>query len=369
MDFSELSNKYGNFVAPNFQIIVGGTDIVRELFLSVPSCEIDLQHNAASRFSFKIINAFNWEKRTFIAGERDKSLDILTKFGFGEPIEIRFGYGEVAKLVTIIKGIITEVGTSFSEGNTPELEVSGYDPLYLISNTRTRFAAEDALDSDPVSQLISPTGLSSEIENTTSVKQRLEQGEQESDLAFLKKLAERNGYIFYTNINTLYFGKRRNNETAVASLFYGRGLLSFTPKANLAKQVEIVEVRGSSVTGEVFVGTASRDEQSGRDANRKSGAELVAEGLNNQSILRVQAAVRNEAEAISRAQAILELSSNDFFKAEASSIGLPEIRPDVNVEFSGLTATFDKTYWVSGAKHSIDGSSYNTSFELQENTL
>ena len=106
MDFSELSDKYGKFVAPNFQIMVGGVDIVRELFLSVPSCEIDLQHSAASRFSFKIINAFNWEKRTFVAGERDRPLDILAQFGFGEPVEIRFDYGEVGKLITMMKGII-----------------------------------------------------------------------------------------------------------------------------------------------------------------------------------------------------------------------------------------------------------------------
>jgi len=205
MDFNRLSQKYQNFIAPNFQIKVGGVDIVRELFLSVPSCEVDLQHNAMSRFSFKITNAFNWEKRTFVAGNRHKQLDVLSQFGFGEPVEIRFGYGEVGKLVTVMKGIITEVGTSFEEGNTPELEISGYDPLYILSNLHSKLIDENTLDSDQVSRLLSNTSLSSNIQSTDTVKQRIEQGEQETDLAFMKKLAERNGFIFLHEFESTVF--------------------------------------------------------------------------------------------------------------------------------------------------------------------
>jgi len=176
--------------------------------------------------------------------------------------------------------------------------------------------------------------------------------------------------FFYTNLNQLYFGPRNNSGGATIDLPYGKGLLGFTPNTNLAGQVETVEVTGTSaVTGETFIGSATRDEQSGRDGGRKSGAELVASALKNKSSLRVQAAVRDEAEAIARARAILENFSHDFFKADASSVGLPEIRPDMNIKISGMSKTFDKTYWVSSATHSIDGTAYNTSFGLQESTI
>ena len=369
MRLADFADQYGNFTVPSFQVLVGGVDLVRQLLLSVPSAEVDLKEKTSGRFSFKVINAFDWEKKTFVGGDNQQRVDLLSLFAFGSPVEIRFGYGEVAKLKTLITGIITEVGTAFNEGEVPELVVSGYDALYSLTTGKNTQYWEQARDSDAVKELIAVTGLSALVSNTDTVKPRIEQS-QESDMAFIQKLAERNGATFYARDGKFHFGPRNNASDAVVELPWGAGLLSFSPEANLAQQVETVEVHGwSAERGEAVIGQASRNQQTGRDAGRKSGAERIAEALNNQPVMRVRAPVHTQAEAQSRARAILEERSQEFMKAEGESIGLPEIVPDVNVAFTDLGPAFSKTYYVSSAVHSIDGTAYNTRFSMQETTL
>lgn len=369
MRLADFAEQYGNFTVPNFQVQVGGQDLVRELFLSVPSAEVDLKEKTSGRFSFKVINAFDWELRSFVGGEGEQQIDLLNLFAFGTPVTIRMGYGEVGKLKTIFEGIITEVGTGFNEGQVPELSVSGYDGLYPLTTGRNTRSWEQAHDSDAVSELVGVTGLSPDVQQTDTVKPRIDQS-QESDIAFLQKLAERNGATFYVRNRQFYFGPRNNSDQAVVELPWGAGLLSFSPSANLAQQVETVEVHGwSAERGEAIVGRASRDEQSGRDSGRRSGAEYVAEALNNQPVMRVRAAVHDQAEADSRARAILEERSQDFMTADGESIGLPEIVPDINIAFSDLGPAFSKVYYVNATVHQIDGNAYNTRFSMQETTL
>ena len=369
MDLEALETKHGDYYVPAFKVAVDGKDLVRELFLTVTSAEVDLKERTAGRFTFTVANAFDWESRAFIASGQAKQIDLIERFAFGSPIEIFFGYGEPSKLSSMLSGIVTEISTSFREGAVPELTVSGYDDLYpLITGKNTRYW-EDARDSDAVEELVVVSGLTPDVQRTEPEKPRIDQSQQ-ADIAFLETLAERNSATFYARDGRFYFGPRNNDKTEVLELPWGKGLLSFSPEANLACQVKTVEVNAwSAERGEPIVGTATSGDESGRDGGRKSGGERVAEALHSQPTMRVRAAVHTQAEAEERARAILEERSQEFLKGTGDCIGLPELVPDINIGLKGLGETFSKTYYVSAVKHTVNSSGYRTSFTVQETTI
>ncbi len=369
MDLIALEKKHKKFYVPAFKVLVNGEDLVRDIFLTVTHVEVDLKQKSTARFSFTVANAFDWETRAFLAGETEQQTDLLEMFAFGTPVQIYFGYGDAGNLTQLFDGIITEISTNFTSGDNPELVVSGYDQLFGLTTGKVTRFWEDSTDSDAVTEVLSALGLTTDIQSTSPTKNRIDQN-QEADMAFVKKLAERNGFTFYLREGSFYFGPRKNTEQAIIEIAYGKGLFSFTPELNLARQIEKVEVTGwSAAEGKTIIGVASKSDETGRDAGRRSGSEQIASALNNKPTMRVRASVHTQAEADARAKSILEERAQEYLQGQGESIGLPEIVPDVNIALNDLGRNFSKTYYVKDAKHSVNSSGYRTTFSVQETTL
>jgi phage protein D len=369
VDVETLEQKHGDYFVPAFVVTVAGDDLVRDLYLTIASVNVDLKEKAAGRFSITVNNAFNWEDREFVAGEREERIELLDLFKFGAAVEIKLGYGEPARLETVIAGTISELSTAFSAGGAPALEISGYDGLFSLTIGKVTDYLEDAPDSDYVARIADRHGLTVEGPATTPSKPRIEQNE-ETDLAFLEKLAERNSATFYVIGRTLYFGPRHQDEEAEIALPWGGGLTAFSPEINLANQIAAVEVVGTSATtGEQIVGRAEQGAEEGRDTGDESGPERLASALSAAPVLRVRSGVHTQEEADARALAILRERAQKFLTGSADCIGLPELRPDMNVAFEGLGKGFSKTYWISGAVHDFSGSGFKTSLTVEEPSI
>lgn len=367
MKLEEFGSKYGDFYVPSFVAKVGSRDIVRELFLTVTRVSVDMKERAPADFSLTVASAFDLEKREFVAMRDQERIDLIELFEFGAQVEILMGYGDVASLSPMIKGIVTKVGTSFSESGTPELTVSGFDKLHPLTIGKETRHWEKKRDSDVVSNIASRNNLDADVTTTDQVKDRTDQNEQ-SDFEFLGKLAERNqGVTFYVRGDQLHFGPRRNKETAQIQLHWGGGLSSFSPTANIARQITAVEVCGSSAeTGKAFVGRAERGDETDKEGSRESGSGRIAKALGRSPVMRVRAAVRNEAEAKARARAILDERGQELVTGDGECVGLPDIVPDVNIEICGVGRAFSKAYYVTEATHTIDSSGYRTRFQVRE---
>ena len=247
----------------------------------------------------------------------------------------------------MLTGVITEITTDFGAGSTPALTVSGYDNLYPLTVGKNSRHWENKPDSVAVEDLARRSNVATDVRATSPVKLRIDQN-NETDMAFVGKLAERNGATFYHRNRKLYFGRRQNDASDVVELDWGQGLLSFRPEANLARQIAEVQVHGwSAAKGEVVIGRARRGEESGRDTRAESGGERVVTALSRTPVLHVRAAVHTQAEADARAKAVLEERAQDFVTGNGESIGVPEILPDTNVALGGLGRAFSKTYYVS----------------------
>ncbi|QWW71212.1 phage late control D family protein [Rhizobium sp. WYJ-E13] len=370
MDLSALSSKYGDFYAPAFAVRLGRDDVMRDLLMSVAQVEVDMVLGAAGRFSFTVVNCYDIKSHSFLTGRGTPILGLLK---FGAELQIAMGYGDARTMPLIASGVITEINTSFPESGTPELTVAGYDhafPLTMGKNTRTW---AKALDSDAAEEIASFHNLNSNIQRTQERHPQIEQS-QESDFEFLKKLADRNHYeLFVDEKRTLHFRKPNDTASAVVKLLWGEGLISFKPEANLAGQVSKVEVYGwDPKKKEKIIGTATAGEESGKDAKGRSAGEQLktfVKDSSKQPVLRLRQPVFSKAEAEKRAFAALNERAKQFLTGDAESIGIPEIKPDTNVQFDNLGSPFSKTYYVQQSTHKVDGNGYRTRFKVKETAL
>ena len=155
-------------------------------------------------------------------------------------------------------------------------------------------------------------------------------------------------------------------------LAWGEGLLSFKPEANLAGQIS--QGRGLRL-GPEEEGKDRRHRARrrgvGAGSGKSAGQHLKAfvRDPDKQPTLRLRQPVFTQAEADKRAKAALNERAKQFLTGDAEAIGLPELRPDRNVELDNLGAPFSKTYYVQQATHKIDSNGYRTRFKVKETGL
>jgi len=290
---------------------------------------------------------------------------------FGATVEIHLGYGDRSRLPTILSGVVTEMTTTFSEGGTPELTVSGYDHLFPMTLGKLSRSWKDATDSDVVTEIAREYNFDdTAIEDTDDTHAQIEQN-QESDFEFAKKLAQRNHYEIYMRPDrTLRFGPPEDKKDGILTLGWGESLLSFKPEANLASQVSSVEVYGwDPQKKKAIVGKATAGQESGHDPRRQSGGERLRSAFKKAPVLQVRQPVFTEAEANRRARALLNDRAKQFVTGEAECIGVPDILPDTNVTLGNLGAPFSKTYYVQQATHKFDENGYRTRLKVKETSL
>jgi len=367
MRLADFSQKYGDFYVPAYAVRVAGKDLIRESFVAVTQTEVSLVLGAMSRFSFTVANAFDMDRREFLDAD---GKDLLETVAFGAEVEVAAGYGDTAGLTVLISGVITEVGTNFADGGTPELTIAGYDHSYPMSVGKNSASWAQRRDSDVAADIAGFHNLDTDVTPTKVQHPQIEQN-QESDLEFIKKLADRNErYKVYVTGNTLHFGPARDKQEPVVTLPYGAGLLSFKPEANLAGQVERVQVVGwDTARKQSIIGQAQRGDEPGRDPRRQSAADYLQGVLRDPPTLRLRQPVRSQAEADERAKAALAERAQEFVTGEGETLGLPEIRPDTMVALEAIGRRFSKTYFVEEATHHIDGNGYRTRFKVKETTL
>lgn len=364
MDLSDFARDNAAFYVPDFDVKVGVMSLLRDVKVAVTQAEVDLVLNGPGRFSFTVAGTYDITRKKFLTPNGLPLLDILS---FGAPVEVFMGYVGPKGLTKMISGLVTEIATGFSEGGSPELTVSGYDHLYPLTLGANSDAWKDASDSDVVRKIAALSNLKADVDQSAPKHKQIEQNQQ-TDVDFLRTLAKRNDFEFYmARDRVLRFGKPNDRGTGVVRLIWGRSLLSFRPEANLAGQIAAVEIRHRDpATKKEIVGRATAAQASGIDPGRRSAGEILAKATGRQVTLRLRQPVFSEAEARKRAEAILTENSKKFLTGEAETIGIPDLRPDKNVEIDGVGEPFSKTYFIEHTTHKVDASGYRTRLKVKE---
>src|SRR5205085_7163129 len=102
-------------------------------------------------------DSFDIGRAEFLTARGRPALDLLK---LGTRVWIRMGYGDRAGQQLLLSGYITNVGTSFNEGASPDLEVSGQDALYHLTLGTSEHRLESRSVQDAVGQVAIDNGLS-----------------------------------------------------------------------------------------------------------------------------------------------------------------------------------------------------------------
>ena len=130
-----------------------------------------------------------------------------SQFQKGKDVEIEFGGGETKAFV----GVITELKHTVERGTECFL-LTALDPLTKLANTRATKVwggqtTDKIKDSDVASDVISAGGAEAGTVDATTGERPYIYQRAETNLAFLKRLAARNGYLLFAEEGKVQFKK------------------------------------------------------------------------------------------------------------------------------------------------------------------
>jgi len=356
MEFAALAEKYKNFYAPNYQLLIDGKDILREHFIEITRVTFEDTLEGADSFSFSINDpGITWLDRDF--------------FEPGKEVEIKMGY--VDRLTTMIVGEITSLSPNFPTDGTPQLEVRGYDFSYQFTRGRGQRSFEKVRDSDIVASIADKAKrkLETRIDQTETTYLHVVH-DRRTDYDFIRALADRNFFEFFVREKTLYFRQSNRKEREIVTLRYGASLLSFNPELNTANQPTEVTRRGWNIqTREEIVGRARRGSEEARERGRRSGGDMIENQYGTVEERISDRPVSTQQEADTNARSTLNRMAEGLIRGSAECIGIPEIRAGENIRLEGLGKKFSRKYYVDRSRHTISSSGYSTNLNVKENTI
>ena len=346
-----------------------GQDLLHDHGLAFTSVEVDLQLSMAGTFKFTIPDTFDPARAEFLTARGRPALNLLT---LGTRVWIRMGYGDRSGQPLLLSGYITNVGTSFNEGSSPDLEVSGQDALYRLTLGTREHRLEKKSVQDAVSLVAVDNGFSMRFSGSPPSEVTLDSNLQ-SDMDFLRELVamfstRKQKWEFFSRagaqVDTLHFRPRSMDAAPVGTLKWGADLLSFRPEANLGNQVARVEVQGWDEVAKVkIVGEARAQGEGGR---MKTAGQIQQGFLSREVVRQLRLPVKSKKEADERAEAELANTIADHLKGDGETFGFPELLPDTRVKLDGLGAKFSRTFYVTKTVHSYNSSGYRTRFWIEE---
>jgi len=267
--------------------------------------------------------------------------------------------------VTVMNGEITAIEPEFAENLSAMLTIRGYDKSHRLNRATKSVVHVQKTDSDIVTTLCSSAGLSATVEATTQVYKHVFQDNQ-TDLAFLHKLAKRNGYEILVDGSTLYF-RKPTGALGQVSLEWGKDLRSFQPRLSAARQVNQVTVKGWDVgTKQAIVGQATTSSTQPAIGFGQWGGQAAQSAFSSATRVEVRRPVETQAEADTLAKAILDQINAEFVVADGISFGLPNLVAGKKVNITKVGAKFGGNYIVTAATHIlVPNEPYETHFTVE----
>jgi uncharacterized protein involved in type VI secretion and phage assembly len=280
-----------------------------------------------------------------------------TNAKIGNTIEVSMGQSQ-STVAVVFKGEIVAIDMEIGQLMPPYITLQCYNKMHRLQTGRKTRSFLNVSDSDMVGTIAGEAGLSAQATSTGTVYEYILQN-NESNLEFLQRRAQRTGYELYVDDTRLVL-RKRTTSTKTATLEYGIDLMSFSMRRSAHGQVGGVTVRGWDVAKkQAIVGTAASSEVAVGDLKGTTDSALF--GTNK--MLAVYAPIFNQAEAGKVAQAVLDEISSRHMRVEGSCFGIPAMKPGTTVEVKKIGATYSGTYYLTACIHRYDMNGYVTEFE------
>ncbi len=347
-EFSALENKYGNFIVPAMKIKINGMDVISQLGLTISEMQVKLSLEGASMVIIKIADAYDVKSHSFDS-------KIKNNFKLGSIVEIELGY--LSSTSAVFKGYVAGLGAEM--GESPKLLVKLMDVRKLMMTSGVkRILFEDENYSDVFKKVLGDYSKLCSVEcEATSDKLTSPISQSTNDYNFVKNELIKKGKSereFFVLLDKAYFRTPGKNKTPIMKVQFGRELLEFTMMGDyLDTKVKVVgydPVNFAEITSE---------------SNAKSPEKQTSVLTPTPTQFFIDADADSEAKASTRAKAIAAKMADESCFAQGLMIGLPEIVPGRYIQVEKTDDLLDKKYYLTEVTHSINESSFTTSFEAK----
>lgn len=360
-----------DYYVPDFRIEVEGKQLSSDTHGDVLDLKVDLGTDELGSFDITL-NNWDDEHLTF---KHSESAELM----IGNMVRIELGY--VNRMRQVIRGPITAVSPHFNESGALTVSISGKDSLEFLKSRKPKQGEcvkwVNKKDTDIARDIARRNHLDFIGDESRSTEKEVVYQKNLDDAQFLLQRARRIDYDCFVQVdpntgrNTLYFQRPRDGRDGepirVYELEWGRSLKSFAPTLSSDKQVAKVTVRGWDPRQKKAIIGIATDKDLPPSAMQKptSGPKLANEKFGGRENLIVDKPVTSEREARDLAISILRERATRFSTGNGTTIGIPDLRPDDNIEFKGLGARFSGQYRVRKVSHSIGDSGFTTSFDVE----
>lgn len=368
-----------NFFAPYFEIKLQGQNLGHQVLRDV--LQVSYQDDLENLDSFDF-TLHDWDPVALStrysspfdeSGQLRKMADStfdVPNFEPGAKVELYMGYYGGDKPLLMMVGKVASASVNFPASGNPTLTVRVLNLLFDLQRSQQSLTFENqtpteiarTIASDLDIELQSAPGTNEQVIDFIGMN-------NEYPILFLARLARRNGYDLFVNIEDendpkLFFGLRQTSPQQY-ELEWGKTLLQFTPTLKLKDQVQQVIVRGwnptASGSDRAIEGQASWSDLDIQmpDAKLLEQIEFAAndaiEEITDQPVSSQQAA-----DAL--AQAALRRIVQGVITGKGNTVGLPMLRAGSRLLLKGLGLRYSHNYIVTESVHKIDDSGYTTEF-------
>ena len=296
------------------------------------------------------------------------------KLGPGSELQLLIPTSDATEC--LVKGPVYGQEIHFEQGGSgSSLVVLGADSLIKMDREDKATAWTDLTDSDAVTSILSQAALTPDIDSTQAghleTKHTLVQ--RETDLAFIRRLARRNGNLFWVTCDAV----------GVETAHFKRPVLEGEAKCDLV--INLTDPRSNVTSLDISwdVERPTQADSTELDLNAKSdisgtvsrspltplGGNGLADIVTDPRVVHVRAPVDDNGDLQSRGEGAL-IESSFFLRATGSTtlsaLG-KVIRSHTLVNLRGVGTRHSGLWFCSAVKHSIDQSEHTMDFELIRN--
>lgn len=333
----------------SFAMTVAGRPLSASIVSAIQQIVVEDELNLPASFSVEFLNR-SWF---------DTDLSV---FAPGADVEIKMG---VFDLKTVLLGKISSVESSFND--SANVEVAGFDLLYLLQFGTGSVIYEKMSDSDIVIQIARRRGLRPNATNT-GAKRNFVYQENISDYEMVLELAERNGYEVFAREKALYFRESAEGKKAAFKFQRGVDLKDFSARMKVLTQDDRVEVRGwDFLKKQPLEGIAVRTDAQTQMGARQNGFQVSGKGFPKSRSTYPTTSVVSPQDATKQAEAIRDKTLMNFIEGSGGVHGKADLRAGVNIELAGFGDRFSGKYYVQATTHTYAvETGYRTTFRARK---
>jgi len=282
-------------------------------------------------------------------------------FNIGDEVEVKLD-GQ-----SMFMGEVISMEPGFQIEGTTSMTVRAMDKAHRLGRGRKTRFWEEKKDSDVASEVGAECGLSVDTDPTEDTMPYILQ-RNESNIAFLKRLAARNNFQMRVEDGKLLF-KKASFDGSSKTVEMGEELRSMRMSFNSSDQVQKVVVRGWDVASkQEIVGQCSASEVTSIGDGELGATKCEVFGDSTAYITDVP--VSSQAMANQIAKAEMERFARQFCHGSCSVRGDSSVRAGTMVEFKGLPSGQNGKFYVIATRHVISvRTGYTTELTFCSNTM